>query len=319
MRFNILGIVSPVAIFIAFLSFSLPTSGANPNQIINSAEDIEAGELCVDCHDEHESSLMSTAHALAMLPHQLQIGCISCHSGAAVHVEDPSTDNIGNPANKDNGIVLGICTQCHQPHMELDNAGFDPHLTEGLSCISCHSIHKGQEKLFADDKLEFCSECHTAVANQFIKTSNHPMLDGAVSCISCHNFTGKMNPMYAHGTGASANCVSCHPIEGGPHLFEHQATSGFATEGEGCVACHSPHGSSNERLLNRTNALLCRQCHGIPARHITQHSGIGRMYDCMECHIAVHGSNDNIKLLDPNLGAKVGTGAGSCNCHNLSG
>lgn len=321
MRSDILAFATPAALFLVFLSFSFPISGANPNIIMNSDEDIEAGEFCLDCHDIDELALPGTAHEPIMLAHQIEISCISCHSGAAVHVEDPTVDNIGNPANLKTGEVLGVCTQCHQPHMELDNIGFDVHTSEGLSCLSCHSIHGGQEKLLVDDKLQFCSECHTAVANQFIKTSNHPLLDGAVSCISCHDFTGKLQPAFAHG--ASANCASCHPMQGGPFLYEHEPTSSFSTEGEGCVACHMPHGSSNDRLLTRpSNNLLCKQCHGTPARHINLPSGHDltlSSYNCIECHSAVHGSNDNRNFLDPNLGAKVGSGPGSCFCHNVSG
>jgi predicted CXXCH cytochrome family protein len=109
-------------------------------------------------------------------------------------------------------------------------------------------------------------------------------------------------------------------MEGGPFLYEHAPTSSFATEGgDGCIACHQPHGSSNERLLVRPDNLLCKQCHSTPALHFTQHGGIGTMFDCMECHNSVHGSNDNQRFLDPNLGAKIGMGAGACFCHNVSG
>jgi DmsE family decaheme c-type cytochrome len=316
---------APGVLFIMFLCFSLPSSGANSNSYRNSPEDIEAGELCQNCHDESETNLAGTAHAMGTLPHKLEISCVSCHTGAAVHVEDPNVDNIGSPTSADNGTVLSICTQCHQPHMQLDNTGMDPHISEELSCISCHSIHKGTDGLLRDDKLAFCGECHTAVVNQFTRNSNHPLTDNAVSCISCHDFTGKLEPMYAHG--ASANCASCHPMEGGPYLFEHGATSSFATEGNGgCVTCHMPHGSPNQRLLTRPDNMLCQQCHGTPPLHVNLplgHINLGPQgvsgFDCMECHSDVHGSNNNRWLLDPNLGAKVGSGAGSCFCHNVNG
>jgi len=305
----------PLIALILTIIFSLPISGANPNLIANSDEDIEAGEFCVDCHDEQESSLHGTLHEPAMIAHGQEISCINCHSDAAVHVEDPNIDNIGSPGNMDEAGVLAVCTQCHQPHMALDNTGFDPHISEGLACTSCHNIHQGQDKLLIDDKLAFCGECHQAVINQFVKTSNHPLTDGAVSCLSCHDFTGKLQPAFAHGS--SANCYSCHPMEGGPYLYEHQAASSFATEGSsGCVDCHSPHGSSNDKLLNRPNNVLCQQCHGTPARHYVAHGGIGKMFNCTECHTEMHGSNDNRGLLDPNLGLKLASTVGDCmDCH----
>ena len=308
----------PGILFIAFLFYSLPISGANKNLHVNTPEDIEAGEMCKDCHDDYDSGLVGTAHASATLPHKLEINCINCHSGAAAHIEDPNIDNIGSPEKMDAGGILAVCTQCHQPHMQLDNTGFDPHLGEGLSCISCHSIHEGAEGLLRDDKMAFCGECHQTVANQFARNSNHPLTDNAVSCISCHDFTGKIEPMFAHGV--SANCASCHPMEGGPYLYEHDATSSFVTESSGgCISCHMPHGSPNDKLLSRPDNMLCQQCHGTPPGHVTAHSQEGINFDCMECHSEMHGSNMNRFLLDPSLGAKVGTGPGSCFCHNVSG
>ena len=319
MKKNIVAFGVPGVLFIVFLSFSMPISGANPSPSQNSPEDIEAGELCKDCHEDYESGLVGTVHAPAMLPHKLEIGCISCHSGAAGHVEDPKVGNIANPGTMAGGAVLAVCTQCHQPHMQLDNTGFDPHVSEGLSCLSCHSVHKGEQGLLLDDETQFCGGCHQGVVGQFTRNSNHPLTDNAVSCISCHDFTENLEPAFAHG--ASANCASCHPMEGGPYLYEHDATSSFAAEGSGgCVSCHMPHGSPNDKLLSRpNNNMLCQQCHGTPPRHVTAHNGEGVSFDCMECHSEMHGSNNNRWLLDPNLGGKVGSGAGSCFCHNVGG
>jgi predicted CXXCH cytochrome family protein len=83
------------------------------------------------------------------------------------------------------------------------------------------------------------------------------------------------------------------------------------------VACHDPHGSPNERLLRQPDDNLCRQCHGLPARHRSVHEGIGVAFGCLECHTAVHGSYDHRSLLDPYLGTNVGDGPGSCWCHNV--
>lgn len=314
---RLLAVIAPAILLSLGMFLSIPSSEANPTYNSFTEADFEADESCLDCHDEYDANLLATAHQLGTFPHNLDMMCISCHSGAAEHIEDPTVDNIGNPANSSHTDVLSACSQCHQPHMELDNTGFDPHLAEGLSCSSCHSVHSGTRNLMLDENEEFCGKCHTAVITQFKKVSNHPVTDGNVSCLSCHDFTGKLSPAFGHG--ATANCYSCHPLQSGPFLFEHEAASSFSTEGEGCVSCHSPHGSSNERLLTRTNNMLCRQCHATPPAHFTAHSGEGALYDCMDCHSAVHGSNINRGLLDPNLGSKVGSGPGSCFCHNVGG
>jgi len=167
----------------------------------------------------------------------------------------------------------------------------------------------------ADRDGNFCGKCHVAVVNQFRLVSNHPLTDGNVSCMSCHDFTGSNEPMYGHG--GNADCYQCHPQQSGPHLYEHEAGSSFGPEGEGCIACHSPHGSNNDRLLNQPDERLCFQCHGVPPLHRTQHDGIGTQFACMDCHSAVHGSDDNRALLDPQMGTRIGGQAGSCFCHNV--
>jgi len=153
------------------------------------------------------------------------------------------------------------------------------------------------------------------VVNEFKRVSNHPLTDGNVTCLSCHGFAKEMEPDYGHGQ--NARCYSCHSEQSGPYTFEHDAASSFATQGGGCIACHSPHGSPNERLLNQPGSGLCRQCHGVPAMHMTQHNGIGQQYDCVECHSEVHGSYENHALLDSYLGSKIGSGPGSCWCHKV--
>lgn len=274
-------------------------------------------ETCLMCHDGYDKHLAMTTHRLSSQTESpsLEIACVSCHGGAEVHIEDPSPENIVNPAAVPQAEQLEICSQCHQPHTAIQNVGFDPHAGQSLNCTACHSVHSGPTSLLLDDKTEFCGTCHAASANDFKRRSNHPLSDGAVTCISCHDFTGEGQMDFAHGR--TATCYTCHPAQSGPYLYEHEAASSFTTEGGGCGACHMPHGSPNERLLNQSGNTLCRQCHGVPAGHLTTHEGIGAQFDCMDCHSEVHGSYENQGLLDPYLGSKIGSGPGSCWCHNV--
>ena len=274
-------------------------------------------ETCLTCHEGYNTHLANTAHRLSSATKNpsVQIACASCHQGGAVHIEDPSTENIVNPGNATVETQLRVCSQCHQPHTELRQIGFDPHVDQNLACADCHSVHSGTPALLIDDQANFCGKCHVAIVNDFRLRSAHPLTDGAVTCISCHNFSRTSEPRFGHGE--SANCFSCHPEQSGPHAFEHEATSSFTTEGNGCVSCHRPHGSPNERLLTQTGNSLCRQCHGLPPGHRTAHGGIGAQFACMDCHTQVHGSFDNRWLLDPNLGAELGDGPASCWCHGV--
>jgi DmsE family decaheme c-type cytochrome len=206
------------------------------------------------------------------------------------------------------------CASCHDAHKQLDDYGFDAHTRLQLNCTSCHRVHGGSAAALVSDRTDFCQPCHVAVTHQFRQRSNHPLVEGTVSCVSCHDFRGNAEPSLGHGP--SANCYACHADQSGPFLFEHEATSSFSAEGSaGCVSCHNPHGSPNDRLLTQTDANLCKQCHGLPAGHLTAHEGQFGQVNCVDCHSDIHGSYDNLFLLDPQLGTKFGRDADGCFCH----
>ena len=284
---------------------------------VRASEDTEVDdETCLACHDpSYGDSLEKTSHALAsMTPSAgVKINCVSCHSGASVHIEDPNTENIGNPSTMLPEQVEKTCTQCHQPHTESGVLGFDPHIGLNLACVECHSIHSKDLTQVADESSGLCGKCHAAAVNEFRKRSNHPVATGNMSCLSCHSFRQDAEPQFGHG--GDAQCYSCHPEQSGPFLFEHEATSSFSPEGSGCTSCHRPHGSSNDRLLTQTDDKLCRQCHAQPPGHLTAHSGEFAGLNCMDCHSEVHGSYDNLFLLDPQLGSKLRGDGQSCFCH----
>ena len=274
-------------------------------------------ETCLACHDGYEAHLEKTSHALAstMPSAEVVVACASCHSGGAEHAEDPTVDNIGNPAALAPAEVENVCGSCHQPHTETGVLGFDPHNGLDLSCVECHSVHSKLTTQIVEEAGGLCGKCHVSAVNQFRKRSNHPLASHDVSCLSCHSFKAEGSPQFGHG--GNANCFSCHPEQSGPFLFEHDATSSFSTDGSGCVSCHTPHGSSNDRLLTQTDDKLCRQCHGQPLGHLTAHSGEFAGLNCMDCHSEIHGSYDNLFLLDPQLGDKLRGEPEGCFCHEF--
>jgi len=274
-------------------------------------------ETCLACHDGYDTELSNTAHRLMTEGTASPVQCVSCHSGAAIHVEDPTTENIGNPASALPHVTEGTCTSCHQGHVMARTAGYDPHFGQDISCTDCHQVHTTHEHQLLDEEAGFCADCHTGIVSQFERRSNHPLTQEAVSCISCHDFSGNLNIAVGHGAGA--NCYSCHAEQAGPYLYEHEATSTFSTHGDGCLSCHNAHGSPNEGLLTQHTQGLCRQCHGVPPMHLTQHGGIGNQHDCIVCHSEVHGSYTSRSFLDPDMGIKVGDDPDGCYCHSLNG
>ena len=275
-------------------------------------------ETCLACHDDQETRFASGPHQLASLGgnETNAVMCVSCHSGGEGHIDDPGPENIGNPVKQFSATTQSICSECHAPHLQSGVAGFDPHLNQDISCTDCHAIHSGYEGQLLDVEAGFCNKCHVAVVGQFRSRSNHPLTDEAVTCLSCHNVAGSNDVSLGHGS--DANCAACHPEHSGPYLYEHEATSSFATDGDGCIGCHQPHGSANERLLSQPGNGLCRQCHGVPPKHTTTHSGLATQFDCIDCHTQVHGSYDNRVFLDPQMDIKIGDQPGSCYCHELN-
>ncbi|HUV29604.1 MAG TPA: cytochrome c3 family protein [Acidobacteriota bacterium] len=278
-------------------------------------------ETCLTCHATYGESLRPGPHRLSSQSTEarVQVACVNCHEGGEVHAEDPSVENISNPIRQIGLEVEKVCTECHQAHGQAGVFGLDPHAGPDLSCTACHSVHGGLAGLLVDEEARFCKDCHVSVGNQFQRRSNHPLTDGNISCLDCHDFVGRNEPDYGHG--GNVNCYRCHPEQSGPYLWEHEAGSSFTTEGGGCVACHSPHGSSNERLLDQPGSALCRQCHLVGPLHAqTAHGGQYAGFSCVDCHSEVHGSNEpkNAYLLDPFLGLKLGGSQTSCFCHHVS-
>ncbi len=273
-------------------------------------------ETCMMCHEDYHLTLAKIAHQLNQDTGPVEVSCVSCHSGAEKHLDDPMPGTIGNPATMAVGDSQQLCRTCHAPHATMAATGFDPHLTQDMSCLSCHDIHQGQQALLPADQSEMCTTCHAGIATTFIRNSNHPLQEANVSCTDCHAFTIANQPTVGHGP--TATCYSCHPEQSGPYVYDHPAAISFAVEGGGCLECHQPHGSANRRLLVQPGDALCRQCHGTPPGHRIAHSGLGTKLACVDCHSGVHGSNHNGKLLDPDLGMKLFPDCYQSGCHILS-
>ncbi len=221
------------------------------------------------------------------------------------------------------------CSTCHEAitrdfrtatHARLKAQGDN---AKDMGCESCHgpgSLHVksggGAHTIINPQKSpETCFQCHLEVRAQFQLPHHHPVLEGKISCSDCHN-PHKGSAIKGGGTslpqkvkgggiallGQNETCFQCHLPQEGPFVFEHDALR------EGCVSCHSPHGSVNQRLLTQRDAQLCLKC------HFQQQTTNNRIFigdsdhtnrlpqgTCWSagCHEAVHGSqvNGHLKVL----------------------
>ena len=238
---------------------------------------------------------------------------MSCSTGTRTIVAPPSiagADFVGSES----------CETCHETitrdfptanHARLKAQGDN---TKNIGCESCHgpgSLHVksgGAAHTIINPRRspETCFQCHTEVRASFQLPHHHPVLEGKMSCADCHNphkgdavkggGTNMMQAVRGGGfalLGQNETCFQCHTAQRGPFVFEHEALR------QGCVSCHSPHGSVNQRMLTERNQNLCLKC------HFQQQTQTGRIFigdsdhtnrlpqgTCWSagCHEAVHGS-----------------------------
>jgi predicted CXXCH cytochrome family protein len=145
-----------------------------------------------------------------------------------------------------------------------------------------------------------CFQCHLDAQAEFHLPQHHPVLEGKMNCVQCHDPHGQ-DIMKAAGGLAMArlneSCSQCHQAQTKPVVFEHPALR------EGCGACHNPHGSVNPKLLTVRDSNLCLRCHAqVPGPLAppgtlyignVNHTTFIRFGACWTagCHTAVHGSN----------------------------
>lgn len=269
------------------------------------------------------------------------VGCEACHGPGKAHVEFMSADaNIAtfknNPDKVDSKIVAlknltakqasETCLACHAGKEEHNNFRRGEHWRNNVGCTDCHSAHSpdpipsGGEsmtliaagskqrldisalKLLKDSEPQLCLKCHAEQKAQFTMPFHHKVLEGLMKCSDCHNPHGGFeNKQQRLTTGTDAACVKCHTEKQGPFVFEHSPV-----KVEGCAICHTPHGSSNPKLLARSHVFqLCIECHS-NAHQLRLSEGEGapnppgfhnlsteRIRNCTTCHTAIHGSNSH--------------------------
>ncbi len=255
-------------------------------------------DSCITCHAEVGKSFANNPHSKLALQHGGKgITCESCHGPGQAHVDGGGDiAKIFLPSKAPASQVDATCLGCHAGvHPNFDRS---PHAKAGLSCISCHSVHapQSEQALLKLPQPTLCLSCHTDVKGSFDMPFHHPVNEGAVNCTDCHDVHGTFQNNNLRIT-ADQNmiCTKCHMDVRGPFVYEHAVV-----KGEGCMACHTPHGSQNARLLNMpTINTLCNQCHSqVSADTIHgMNSGSQELTPCTSCHTMIHGSNLNAAFI----------------------
>ncbi|HVG54026.1 MAG TPA: DmsE family decaheme c-type cytochrome [Vicinamibacterales bacterium] len=257
-------------------------------------------DTCLACHDDKAKPLERTPHGKSADPRTPAAaeGCETCHGPGSAHIEDPSDpatikrfDKTMAPRNANE-----TCLSCHTKAPITLWKG-SAHDARNLPCGTCHSVHAAVAPEFLlrkTSELELCASCHRLQVTKVQRVSHMPLIEGKMTCSSCHNPHGSTNVRLLRvGNWINESCLYCHTEKRGPFLFEHAAGR------ESCVSCHDPHGTNTHAMLVARPPMLCQRCH-IGTRHpstiydntaVQARSNriIGR--SCVNCHQNIHGSN----------------------------
>ena len=263
----------------------------NPSDFVGS-------ETCTTCHSDEAKKFDSNPHAKLALEHGGKgVTCESCHGPGKAHVESGGDKaKILDLANASPKTVNTTCLGCHaETHPNFPRS---PHAKANVSCIGCHTVHQAapETALLKAQQPTLCFQCHTDTKSAFEMPFHHKVNEKLVKCSDCHDTHGTFGNNNLKSTAdQNAICTKCHTETRGPFVYEHAAV-----RAEGCMGCHTPHGSQNARLLNMPNVnTLCNQCHS-PVAAGTVHAmnaGSSELTPCISCHTFIHGSNINAAFL----------------------
>jgi len=293
-----------------------------PNTPPAKADDSDyvGSDACKDCHEDQFKAFSVTSHAkLANISSWKGkvTGCEACHGPGKAHLAEGDPTKIVSFKNKSPKEISETCLLCHGGKEERNNFRRGEHWRNDVGCTECHSSHftatnrniaksitrvspaNAEKPDFSTIHLlklgepQLCVSCHAEVKPDFNKPFHHKVLEGIMKCSDCHNPHGGFELKQTRlATGADAACIKCHADKQGPFTFEHAPL-----KTDGCVACHTPHGSANPRLLKFAAVnQLCLTCHSVdhgvgadePAG--PTHNQNAQYASCTNCHIKIHGS-----------------------------
>jgi len=259
-------------------------------------------KICAECHEEVAAKFKKNIHT----KNEANKGfvCVSCHGPCRKHVEDNDAKSIYHPKNDFLRTGKNPCLNCHKGDM-FNSVDKPSHSEVANGCCDCHVVHSNKKKLLKKSSKTLCMECHQDVYAKFRLTSHHPVIEGFMTCMSCHPVHGGKSK-YAFDSSNNELCISCHISKEGPFVYEHEPVN------EDCGICHDPHGTIANNLLVQNEPALCMSCHPMHFHtSLTAYNGqfvsplnpsrggtstrdgmkAAMLTKCTQCHNKIHGSD----------------------------
>ena len=330
--FSLWALAPSIATRVSALTSLQSTPSQKTSQLVDASQYV-GSDSCIECHAAEATHYQLSAHAKTNLTKYSadRRGCEGCHGPAKGHLDFYLAIQKLNEASKETeaGELMNdtakaaaakmksftemtsaesssACLKCHEGSQGQSEERFNfrrsEHHRHGVSCNDCHSSHspKRTESLLKDSEPNMCYQCHADQKASFMKPFHHKVPEGGMKCSDCHNQHGGFAPKSLRSaiTGDIV-CIKCHTDKQGPFVYEHAPV-----KTNGCQTCHTPHGSTNAKLLTRnTIRFLCLECHsntpGIPDTEAPIGGGVPSFHDlnsvkyqhCTVCHYEIHGSN----------------------------
>lgn len=277
-------------------------------------------ELCKSCHenaDHHKGNIVPSE--AVKVPDFLPLGkggvadgkvvCSTCHFTHEELAKNALLRGFPqNEADKNAKFVkrLDLCDACHGKEFTKKS----PHTNDEKMCGFCHSSDPKKAKdvikeTIKRDIIELCDFCHgTAEGGHFLEVNpfadktirkefpvSLPVIDGAITCITCHNAHGNTGTMYILRPDYIAFalkskeinphekrifCLSCHDKVPEPGAAE--AGIKFGNDVEMCSWCHSQLEETGHHPLSDVNpaSKVTKVSEGFPLKN--------SKITCLTCH-----------------------------------
>lgn len=242
------------------------------------------------------------------LDEQLPKSCQDCHDLGDSRTIEP--------------VGLKQQESCAVCHPNIVNQGAWRHSTTiNKQCLTCHlkSTKPWRIGLPVVKTQDICFGCHVGKKAWDTKPYVHgPVYIGG--CTLCHNPHGEDYRYQLWAEGTRDLCVICHSDKDNlvtDNPKERVAYVHGIISGGGCVACHSPHASDQQYMINKPTNELCLGCHPQIALKVKGHPVAnhpvsaprerrrpGKELTCVSCHDP-HGSENPLMLIKSPLGGQL--------------